>query len=1367
MVKRYKGGLMGSTEAVTSSSDARGMWGTVQATQARNTGNWPALLVTETPGSGSGAGFANAFMTVSNVAVTDSNYTVLNDTPNISTSGGFIKITGRGFVSGCVVYVGGTPATSTTFISSTEVRAQIAAATSNTLMVYVVNPDGSTGIKLNSLVFSGTPTWATDATLTSQVTDVVFSISFAATSDSAVTYVLNTGSTLPPGTALFANGLFTGTVTGLSSDTTYSFSVLANDAENQDTARTFSVTFGIGDSGFPLTSSLFNSDGNTWVRDSSVNNAALTVGNDTRPSAFSPYNSNWSGLFNGSTDYLNATIGTLSGTWTVEFWVYIPTLGVQYNFTNFSTGGSGTSGINIWKNTSNQLVVDDGANAQTAFSTVTFAIASIWYHVAVTRDGTNTRGYINGVLAGSHTFTPAGVNAVTIGRYNSPTAYLSGYMSSLRVVDGVVVYTGAFTPPTTALTATQSSGTNIAAITVGQTLLLALQNNRFIDANTTPKTITIAGTPQITSFAPFTETDTTTGSAYFDGAGDHLIITDNTGMELGAGDFCVECWIYTTTNSGTGIVIDKRSGSYGPLLIWRNLGNLQLYMSGNGSSWSIVNGTTMLAMSTHTWYHVAVYRVGTAVYYAINGTVTSAATSSATPVNNATNWYIGTETNGSTNPWTGWIADMRFVVGSGVYTSANFTPATSSLSSVANTQLLTLQSRTGENNHRFVDESGLKHVITRTGDTFQGTFSPFSPAGWSSYFNGSSDSLTVPAGTDFAYGTGDFTVEGWFYATSTLAAYGSMLWSQVASGHNYFYVAAGEGASPVVNNYIQFVGAASGGGSPIYSSTVFTLNSWNHFAVVRISGSVRVYLNGVGGTSTSNTTDFNNTSYVPNIGRYTGGTSYFPGYISNLRVVKGVGVYTGNFTVPTGVLTATQSSGTNIAAITAGQTVFLGLQTNRLIDANTTPKTISVGGTSSVRAFSPFRASGSYSPALHGGSAYFDSTGDYLDLTGSTGLAFGTGDWTIEFWIYFFSLSGDRIIYDSRPASTNGAYPTIYQSSATFNYFTSSADRITSSTIAAGTWYHVAVARASGTTRMFVNGTVQTQTYTDSTTYLNGASRPRIGDSGVTAGSAIPAYLSGLRVVKSQAVFTGNFAIPTVPPGLTQTSSTNVAAITSNVTMLTNFTHAGIIDYTGRNNIYTSSTTNTRTSNVQSKFGTGSLFFTGGYQYVFIGPGNNSTHPPLLPTVGDYTVEFWVYATAGDTTLMCLNTTLSVYAAVRLQVNANGSVTLLVSTDVANVINVASSAATFAYNTWQHIAVVRYGGTHSVYINGTSVIASTTIAAATAVQAGVESVLGCIDNRNNSDFASFFQGYIDDFRTSRYARYTANFTAPTTTFLTR
>jgi hypothetical protein len=55
----------------------------------------------------------------------------------------------------------------------------------------------------------------------------------------------------------------------------------------------------------------------------------------------------------------------------------------------------------------------------------------------------------------------------------------------------------------------------------------------------------------------------------------------------------------------------------------------------------------------------------------------------------------------------------------------------------------------------------------------------------------------------------------------------------------------------------------------------------------------------------------------------TGFTSYWVGLITNTRVVNGVVVYTGNFTVPTSPLTAVQSSGTNIAAITGTQTALL------------------------------------------------------------------------------------------------------------------------------------------------------------------------------------------------------------------------------------------------------------------------------------------------------------------------------------------------------------------------------------------------------------------------------------------------------------
>ena len=1358
MVKRYKGGLLSSTEASTSVSSASSMWNMSQATQARRAGNWPALLVTETPGSGGAPS-----MTVSNVAVTDGSYTVLDDTPYISTAGGYIKVTGTGFASGCVVYVGGTAATSTTFVSSTEVRAVVPAASSNTLMVYVVNPNGSTAIKLNSLIFSGTPTWGTAETLSTQIAEVAFSVQLSASSNSSITYTLAVGSSLPPGTSLSSGGVFSGTVTGLNNDTTYSFSVVATDAENQDTSRTFSVTVSVGDTNFYLTPVLLNAEGNIWIKDSSSNGFTSTVVGDTRPTAFSPYNTSWSGYFDGGADYItvagssNLAFGT--NDWTIEYFIYLnaTTQGLAYDARPSGTAASDYIQIYGCNGVSRFSFVVAGATRIQSDNTV---VTGRWYHFVLSRVSGVTRMFVDGVVQAS-TYTDSinylnGASRPLIGANggNSVGAEpLNGYISNLRVLNGTG-YTSV-TVPTSTLTA------------IANTQLLTLQNNRFIDNSANAYTITKTNDAAIKSFGPFGDTDTITGSGYFDGTGDYLTLTGSANLAFGTSDFTIEHFVYFNSIASEQITYDGRASGAAsgaqPCIIMNGTSKLITYY---------VNGAVRIssdaAMTAGQWYHIVISRVSSVTRMFINGTQQTGTYSDTTSYTNPANRpvigaYADSLSSGYMN---GYISDLRVRNGTG---ATSVTVPTTTSTAVVNTQLLTLQYRVSENSHRFVDEAGLKYIITRTGEVHQGTFSPFSPAGWSGYFNGTADSLTVPAGTDFAYGTGDFTVEGWFYATSTLAAYGSMLWSQVASGHNYFLVAAGEGASPVVNNYIQFVGAASGGGTPIYSSTVFTLNSWNHFAVVRISGSVRVYLNGVGGTATSNTTDFNNTSYVPNIGRYTDGTSWFPGYISNLRVVKGVGVYTGNFTPPTTALTATQSSGSNIAAITAGQTSFLALQNNRFVDNSATPKTITRGGGTRIHAFSPFRAGAAYSPTVHSGSAYFDGSGDYLDVTGSTSLAFSTNDWTIEFWLYTENVTGDKILYDARPASTNGAYPTIYQSSATIKYYTSSADRITSSTtITATTWNHIAVARISGTTRMYINGIVQTATYTDSTTYLNGASRPRLGDSGVTAGAGLAGYISGLRVVNGQGIFTGNFTVPTAPPGTSQTLSTNVAAmIGGNLSLLTNFTHSGIIDHTGRYNIYTYTGTNIRSSNVQSKFGGGSIFFTGSYQWLFIGPGNTSAYPPLLPTIGDFTAECWIYPTAGDITLMALNTNPSATAAVRVSLNANGTIGLLSSTNGSTFAINATSGNVLNYNAWQHFAVVRNGGNIIVYHNGTAVITSTAVSATTALMAGSESMLGGLDFRNNVDFISFYNGYIDDFRVTRLARYTANFTPTTTAFLTR
>jgi hypothetical protein len=674
----------------------------------------------------SGGSFAP---TITAVAITNSDYNIIDDT-NVSTGGGYIRITGTGFVSGCVVYIGGVAALSTTLLNSTQVNVQISATSSNTLHVYLVNPDGSAAIYLSGITFSGVPTWVTDPTISGLVNEVAFSIGLSATSNSTVAYSLTAGSTLPPGTTLTSAGVFSGTVSGLSAETTYSFSVTATDLELQDTPRTFSVTVAIGDPYFYLTPVLLNGEANVWIRDSSTNNFLPTIGGDTRPVAFSPYNSNWSTYFDGSNDDVrvggnnNLAFGT--GDFTIEMFFNSGIVGGS-NQASFLYDGRTTSNPEIVPiiAITPSLTVTFGTGAATVVTSGTIVL-NRWYHLVVSRVSGSTRMFLNGVQTGStasdanNYLNNSGRPCIGTQGYGDPFFNYTGYISNLRVLKG----TGTTSPtvPTAPLTAIEN------------TQLLLFQSNIIKDNSTNGFAITaFADRPATKSFAPFVETDLITGSAYFDGTTDFLTIADNAALELGAGDFCVELWIHPTTVSGTGTIIDKRSGTYGPLLFWRFGATLQLYMSSNNSSWNLANGVTVGTVTANQWYHIAIYRVGSTIYSAFNGTVsTVTASGSATPHNNAGAWYFGTGTNGSSDPYTGYMSDMRFVIGSGVYTGSNFTPPATSLTAITNTQLLTLQYRRGDNNHRFVEESGVRALTTRTGNPSQGSFSPFSPARWRS-----------------------------------------------------------------------------------------------------------------------------------------------------------------------------------------------------------------------------------------------------------------------------------------------------------------------------------------------------------------------------------------------------------------------------------------------------------------------------------------------------------------------------------------------------------------------------------------------------------------------------------------------------------
>jgi hypothetical protein len=209
-----------------------------------------------------------------------------------------------------------------------------------------------------------------------------------------------------------------------------------------------------------------------------------------------------------------------------------------------------------------------------------------------------------------------------------------------------------------------------------------------------------------------------------------------------------------------------------------------------------------------------------------------------------------------------------------------------------------------------------------------GFYLPFN-SGTSSFagsFNGSSQYLNLTANSSLQFGTGDFTVEGWYYQNGTVS-FGNIFSTTL------LYTTTG-GLRLSTGNSNNTFQVATAGSALINASVAFSASRWNHFAIVRSSGVTTLYQNGVSVGSASDSNSYTANTFVIGWVDGSGSSAYLlNGLLSNFRVVKGTAVYTSNFIPSTSPLTAITN------------TSLLTLQNSTIIDNSTNAFSITNNGT--------------------------------------------------------------------------------------------------------------------------------------------------------------------------------------------------------------------------------------------------------------------------------------------------------------------------------------------------------------------------------------------------------------------------------------
>ena len=516
-----------------------------------------------------------------------------------------------------------------------------------------------------------------------------------------------------------------------------------------------------------------------------------------------------------------------------------------------------------------QLTTDPDVRAVSS-STLTIGA---WNHVVCQRTSGTLEIYINGTKDSTTTSTTGSTTAsrFLIGgnAFDSQGASVEltrlkdgNMLSNIRFVNGTAVYSGSsITVPTSALTA------------ITNTKFLALQSNRFVDNSTLNNTITTTSNMSVSAFGPFLTSEVydpavNGASAYFETSSPST--TSNAASIPATADFTLEFWHFGQLLDDSGLVGQPSGDGRFKVSYEHSGGRYQLFLHGSGAA----NLSIYAVTARNQWNHVVVTRDGSAFSLYVNGVRVSTGTSSAA-ITQSANTTVGFVTT-----MKDYITDVR-VTTSLVYTGTTYTIPTAPLTAITNTQLLLNMAdgqaidSAAQSNLTLIADSKLSNTQAKFGDT-------------SMYFDGSGDYALFP---NTPFGTGDFTVECWVRCLGT--SYDKGVWD------NHTSSGSSDGLTLTRITEQQF--RLFGTGELIRSGNFTITNTWVNVAVVRSSGTLNLFVNGVSQGTTSFTTNMNSTAdFVIGGGRYSGGpeTGSLNAFIDEFRISH-MARYTSNFTPAT------------------------------------------------------------------------------------------------------------------------------------------------------------------------------------------------------------------------------------------------------------------------------------------------------------------------------------------------------------------------------------------------------------------------------------------------------------------------------------